>query len=154
MRSLLPLFLLSVLVVGCAPPRWAEPLCNGKLDTWGRNDQELAPILNSMSDENLLDLAACSMATSHPSRIGFGDHYITGRSSSMAELLLSRIEARDEGLISMGYVSLLREMSYENPEVLSTERRKTALDKCLAIYPPFTDRQGKVHHYCTTFGRQ
>lgn len=154
MRNLLPAFLLSVLIAGCAPPRWAEPLCNGQFNTWGRSDKELAPMLSRLSDEKLLDLAACNMATSHPSSIGFSDHFITTRSLPMAELLLSRAKTPDAGLISMGYMSLLREMSYENPELLSAEHRKAALDRCLAIYPPFTDRQGKVHRYCKIFERR
>ena len=140
------------LAIGCAPPRWAEPLCRGKPDVGKLNEQDLAAQLDPLSDEKLLDLAACNMATSHPSNLGFPDHFITNRSSSIAPLLLSRIEARDEGLISMAYMGLLEDIASENPGALSAAQRESASRKCLGMYPPFTDRRGQVHRSCTAFG--
>lgn len=133
-RSLLVMSLISI-IAGCAPPRWSEPLCRGQPETWNLDERALADQLDRMSDEQLLDLAACNMATSHPSTYGFPDHFVTQWSSSMAASLLGRIEARDDGLISMGYMSLLEEMMADNPEALSPQQRKSALAKCNRLYP-------------------
>jgi len=132
-RFLLTVAITSVLV-GCAPPRWAESLCRGQPDVWDLNERDLATQLRRMNDDQLLDLAACNMATSHPSTHGFPDHFVTDRSPAMATLLLTRIEARDEGLISMGYMALLSQMAQDNPRALSAQQRESAVVHCKQLY--------------------
>ena len=96
-------------------------------------------MLGRMSDEQLLDVAACNMATSHPSTHGFPDRFVVDRSTAMASLLLGRIEARDQGLISMGYMQLLAEMTETDPQILSTQQRESALAQCNHLYSPGHD---------------
>ena len=98
-------------------------------------EHELAAKLTPMSDEQLLDLTACNMATSHPSTFGFPDRFVTQRSQAMAALLLDRIEQRDEGLISMGYMSLLEEMVQSDSRAISAERRQSARAHCERLFP-------------------
>lgn len=151
MSRLLPALLLTALVTACAPPRWAEPRCYGLPNTWELSEQQLAARLGELDDEELLDLVACNMGTSHPPNIGFPQRYVTERTPAMAARLLARIETRDEGVLSMGYIGLLGAMAERDPAVLTAAQRESALDKCLAMHPPDTDRRGEVRHYCTMF---
>lgn len=134
---MLRLFLVLVLTFsfsGCAPPRWAEPLCRDQPNTRNMEEQELAARLTPMSDEQLLDLAACNMGTSHPSTLGYPDRFVTQRSPAMAALLLDRIEQRNEGLISMGYMMLLEEMVKNDPGAISEGRRESARAHCERLF--------------------
>ncbi|MBX9402541.1 hypothetical protein K4L06_14620 [Lysobacter sp. BMK333-48F3] len=152
MSRLLSILLLTALAAACAPPRWAEPSCYGLPNTWELSEQELATRLGELDDEELLDLVACNMGTSHPPNIGFPERYVTDRPPTMATRLLDRIETRDEGFVSMSYIGLLGSMVEQAPEVLTASQRESALNKCLAVYPPYTNRRGEVHHFCAAFG--
>ena len=138
--------------IGCAPPRWAEPSCRGLPEVRKLSEHDLAAQLDPLSNDKLLDLVACNMATSHPPNLGFPDRFVTSRSSSIAPLLLSRIEARSAGILSMGYMGLLEDIVAHNSGALSVTQRESAYRTCLAMHPPHTDRRGKVHHRCTGFG--
>jgi len=140
--------------IGCAPPRWLEPTCRGLPEVRKLSEQELVTQLDLLSNEKLLDLVACNMATSHPSNLGFPDRFVTSRSSSIAPLLLSRIEARDTGSLSMTYMGLLENIVAENSGSLSVAQHQSASRICLELNPPYKDRRGYVLHYCTVFGRK
>ena len=152
MRKSVAAFLILSLAPGCTASRWTLSDCKGQPITWDLDEQELAEKVGTLSDEKLLDLVSCNMQTSHPPTLGFPDHFVTARSTSMAGLLLKRIETRDEGFVSMGYMELLEDMARKKPDVLSVSQRKSALSKCLVMFPPFTDLHGQIHHYCTSFG--
>jgi len=137
--------------IGCAPPRWLEPMCRGLPEVRKLSEQELVTQLDLLSNEKLLDLVACNVATSHPSNLGFPDRFVTSRSSSIAPLLLSRIETRDAGILSMTYMGLLENIVAENSGSLSVAQYQSASRICLELNPPYKDRQGHVHHYCTAF---
>lgn len=126
--------LVTALLAACAPPRWAEGRCHGQLDTWELPEPELASKLRPLTDEQLLDLAACNMATSHPSRIGISERFVTERSSTISDSLLRRLEAEDEGLISMGYVDLLEAILDKEPHALSATQRAEAKAQCMRHY--------------------
>jgi hypothetical protein len=138
--------------IGCAPPRWLEPSCRGLPEVRRLSGRELAIQLDTLSNEKLLDLVACNMATSHPPNLGFPDRFVTSRSSSIAPILLSRIEARNAGIVSMGYMGLLEDMVAQDSGALTPAQRESASQICLEMHPSYTNRRGQVHHYCTAFG--
>jgi len=87
-----------------------------------------------MSDEQLLDVSACNTVTSHPSNSGIPAHFVNERSATIAGPILSRLSARDEGLISMTYIDLLETALSNDPKALSADQRKSALTLCLRHY--------------------
>ena len=121
----------ALLFTACAPPRWAESSCRGLPDTWELDENSLKVELGGMSDAKLLDLVACNMGTSHPPNIGLPESFITSRGSAMTAQLITRLERKDEGVLSMSYVQLLRAMAKDNPQAVSLEQRRVARDQCM-----------------------
>ena len=121
-------------LAGCAPPRWTQEECRDQPNTWNMSETELAATIRPMSDTQLLDLAACNTVTSHPSNSGIPAQFVEERSTTIAGPILSRLSARDEGLISMTYIDLLETAATHDPKALSSEQRKSALTLCRRHY--------------------
>jgi hypothetical protein len=126
------ILLIGALLAACVPP-WPAAQCDGQPNFSGLSDVERNAKIAALTDQALLDYAACRVVSRHPPGIDFPSDLVTSRSSSMALLLLDRVERRDEGLISMQYMFLLSDMVSAHPEWLSPQQMDSASGACTRL---------------------
>jgi hypothetical protein len=133
---------------GCCQSRW----CQLEESLRELPADQTSTKLAQLGDEELLDFIAWKVGHTHPPGFYYPDSVVVKRASSIVAPLVARLKKGNRSLVDMEYIVMLREIATSNPTAISPSQRKVALRECSAMFPPFTDRLGRVLDSCEEFG--